>query len=107
MGGDHSQTAKVMIEGAKRWLRRNRTGLTVGFGVIGIGYLATQYIVSKITEARERIAGERTAKEKWVMSMGEKSGTDQPLLAYNGAFNKIKKTALSQSWSYCPRSPKM
>ena len=59
-----------MIEGAKRWLRRNRTGLTVSFGLIGIGYVATQYVISKITEARERIAGERIAKEKWVSSEG-------------------------------------
>ncbi|KAL6713063.1 peroxin [Lecanora helva] len=52
-----------MIEGARRWLRRNRTSLTVGIGVIGLGYVATQYVISKITEARERIAGERIAKE--------------------------------------------
>lgn len=53
-----------MIEGARRWLRRNRTGLTIGFGVVGIGYVAGQYAISKITEARERLAGDRIAKEK-------------------------------------------
>lgn len=53
-----------MIEGVRRWLRRNRTGLTIGFGVIGIGYVAGQYVIAKITEARERMAGDRIAKEK-------------------------------------------
>lgn len=53
-----------MIEGLRRWLRRNRTGLTIGFGVVGIGYVAGQYALSKIAEARERIAGDRISKEK-------------------------------------------
>ena len=53
-----------MIEGARRWLRRNRTSLTIGVGVIGVGYVATQYVVSKISEARERMSGDRIAKEK-------------------------------------------
>jgi len=38
--------------------------LTIGFGVVGIGYVAGQYAISKITEARERMAGDRIAKEK-------------------------------------------
>ena len=53
-----------MIEGAKRWLRRNRTGLTIGLGAIGVGYVATQYVISRITDARERMSGDRIAKEK-------------------------------------------
>ena len=55
-----------MIDATKRWLRRNRTTFAIGFGVIGIGYIAGQYVLSKITEARERMAGDRIAKEKYV-----------------------------------------
>lgn len=55
---------KDMIDGAKRWLRRNRTSLTIGIGVIGIGYAASQYVFSKITEARARMTDDRIAKEK-------------------------------------------
>lgn len=55
-----------MINATRRWLRRNRTGFAIGFGVIGIGYIAGQYVLSKITEARERMAGDRIAKEKYV-----------------------------------------
>lgn len=54
-----------MISATRRWLRRNRTGFAIGFGVIGVGYLAGQYVLSKITEARERMAGDRIAKEKY------------------------------------------
>lgn len=54
-----------MISVTKRWLRRNRTGFAIGFGVIGVGYVAGQYVLSKITEARERMAGDRIAKEKY------------------------------------------
>ena len=57
--------AKRMISATRRWLRRNRTGFAVGFGVIGVGYVAGQYLLSKITEARERMAGDRIAKEKY------------------------------------------
>lgn len=58
-----------MIEGARRWLRRNRTGLTIGIGVIGLGYAAGQYAISKILEARERVAGDRIAKEKYASAI--------------------------------------
>ena len=56
-----------MIEGAKRWLKRNRTTLTIGFGIIGVGYVAGQYVISKISEARERMTSDRIAKDKWVI----------------------------------------
>ncbi|KAJ9371828.1 hypothetical protein DTO282F9_3207 [Paecilomyces variotii] len=52
-----------MIGATKRWFRRNRKGLAVGFGVIGAGYLAGQYVLSKIAEARERMSSDRIAKE--------------------------------------------
>lgn len=53
------------MSATRRWLRRNRTGFAVGFGLIGVGYVAGQYVLSKITEARERLAGDRIAKEKY------------------------------------------
>lgn len=52
-----------MISATRRWLQRNRTGVAIGVGVIGVGYVAGQYVLSKITEARERMAGNRIAKE--------------------------------------------
>ena len=59
-----------MIEATRRWLRRNRTKFAIGFGVVGVGYLAGQYVLSKINEARERMATERTAKEKYDSNEG-------------------------------------
>jgi peroxin-3 len=53
-----------MIGATRRWVQRHRTGLAIGAGVIGAGYLAGQYVLSKISEARERMNSERTAKEK-------------------------------------------
>ena len=55
-----------MITTTRRWLRRNRTGFAIGFGIVGIGYLAGQYVVSKITEVRDRMTSDRIAKEKLV-----------------------------------------
>lgn len=54
-----------MITATKNWLRRNRTNFAIGFGVLGVGYAAGQYTLSKITEAGERMNNERTAKEKY------------------------------------------
>lgn len=45
-------------------MRRNRTPLAIGAGVIGAGYVATQYVVSKLNDARERMSSDRIAKEK-------------------------------------------
>jgi peroxin-3 len=53
-----------MIGATKRWFRRNRKGLAIGAGVVGVGYLAGQYVLSKISEARERMSSDRIAKEK-------------------------------------------
>ncbi|KAI5300342.1 hypothetical protein KEM56_002532 [Ascosphaera pollenicola] len=52
-----------MIGATRRWLRRKRGPIAIGVGVIGAGYLAGQYVISKINEARERMASERTARE--------------------------------------------
>lgn len=53
-----------MFEGVRDWFKRNRARFAVGAGVIAGGYLAGQYVLSKITEARQRMSDERIAKEK-------------------------------------------
>ncbi|KAI9776225.1 MAG: peroxin, partial [Candelina submexicana] len=52
-----------MISATRKWLRRNRTNFAVGFGLLGVGYVATQYVYSKITEARERMSDDRISRE--------------------------------------------
>jgi hypothetical protein len=59
-------SSSIMIGATRRWFRRNRKGLAIGAGVIGAGYLAGQYVLSKITEARERMSSDRIAREKYV-----------------------------------------
>lgn len=54
-----------MITATKNWLRRNRTNFAIGFGVLGVGYLAGQYVFSKIADASERMNNDRAAKEKY------------------------------------------
>lgn len=53
-----------MISASRRWLRRNRTPLAIGAGVVGVGYIATNYVLGKISDARERMSSDRIAKEK-------------------------------------------
>ncbi|KAI1384685.1 Peroxin-3 [Hypoxylon trugodes] len=52
-----------MISATRQWFRRNRTPIAIGVGVIGAGYLATQYVLTKINDARERMSSDRIAKE--------------------------------------------
>ncbi|KAL4928705.1 peroxisomal biogenesis factor 3 [Aspergillus undulatus] len=52
-----------MISATRRWFRRNRKTLAIGTGVIGVGYLAGQYVIGKISEARERMSSDRIARE--------------------------------------------
>jgi len=54
-----------MISATRRWVRRNRTNFAIGFGALGVGYLATQYVFSKISEARERMSSDRIARDKY------------------------------------------
>ena len=56
-----------MITATRRWLRRNRTNFAIGFGVLGVGYVAGLYVLGKISEARERMTADRIAREKYVL----------------------------------------
>ena len=55
---------KVMIASSRKWLRRYRTPMAIGLGVVGVGYVATKYVLIKITDARERMSSDRIAREK-------------------------------------------
>lgn len=57
-----------MFAATRRWFRRNRTPIAIGVGVVGAGYVATQYVLNKLNDARERMSGDRIAKEKCVLS---------------------------------------
>ncbi|ROW17507.1 hypothetical protein VPNG_00926 [Cytospora leucostoma] len=52
-----------MFAATRRWFRRNRTPIAIGLGVVGAGYVATQYILNKLSDARERMSSDRIAKE--------------------------------------------
>jgi peroxin-3 len=60
----------MVFAATKRWFRRNRTPLAIGLGVVGAGYVVTQYVVAKINDARERMSSDRIAKEKYVLIHG-------------------------------------
>lgn len=49
-----------MFAASRRWFRRNRTPLAIGLGLVGAGYVATQYVLRKLNDARS----DRIAKEK-------------------------------------------
>ena len=53
-----------MITATRSWLRRNRTRLAIGAGVVGAGYLAAKYVMGRIEETKERLKADHTAKEK-------------------------------------------
>jgi len=53
-----------MFGATRRWFRRNRTPVAISVGVVGAGYVVTQYVLSKINDARERMSSDRIAKEK-------------------------------------------
>ena len=53
-----------MISATRRWLRRNRTAIAITAGAIGATYVVGQYVLGKISEARERMNLDRIAKEK-------------------------------------------
>lgn len=52
-----------MFASTRQWFKRNRTPLAIGAGVVGAGYVATQYVLRKLNDARERMSSDRIAKE--------------------------------------------
>ncbi|KAI5790104.1 Peroxin-3 [Geopyxis carbonaria] len=52
-----------MLEQTRSFLRRNRSNLAMGFGLAGAGYLAVQYVGTKLSEARNRMMVDRVARE--------------------------------------------
>ncbi|KAK1965370.1 peroxin-3 [Colletotrichum sublineola] len=52
-----------MLEATRQWFRRHRTPLAIGVGVVGAGYIVTQYVLGKVNDARERMGSDRIAKE--------------------------------------------
>ncbi|KAI4189944.1 MAG: hypothetical protein L6R41_001129 [Letrouitia leprolyta] len=52
-----------MIASTRRWFKRNQTNFAVGVGVLGAGYVAGRYALSKVVEARQRMTEDRIAKE--------------------------------------------
>lgn len=52
-----------MIQSTRRWFRRNRANFAIGAGVLTAGYLAGQYALGKLSEARQRMSDERIAKD--------------------------------------------
>ncbi|KAJ5042998.1 uncharacterized protein L3040_004387 [Drepanopeziza brunnea f. sp. 'multigermtubi'] len=52
-----------MFSATRNWLKRNRAPFAIGFGVIGVGYVATQYVLGKFSEVRERMSSDRIARE--------------------------------------------
>jgi len=62
----HAATTTTMLAATRRWFRRNRTPIAIGVGVLGAGYVATNYVLGKLRDARERMSSDRIAKEKYV-----------------------------------------
>lgn len=58
-----------MIAASRRWLKRNSRTIAIGAAVVGSTYIAGQYVVNKIQEARQRMSDDRVAKEKYVWQL--------------------------------------
>jgi peroxin-3 len=54
-----------MFAATRRWFRRNRTTLAYGAGILSAGYVAAQYVLGKLAEARERRNSEHISREKY------------------------------------------
>ncbi|KAI9799693.1 MAG: hypothetical protein M1825_004428 [Sarcosagium campestre] len=52
-----------MLDGVRSWVKRNRTNFALGFGLVGVGYVTTQYVFSKLQEARERMSVDRISND--------------------------------------------
>lgn len=87
-----------MIDATRRWFRRNRTNLAVGAGVIGAGYLAGQYVLGKISEARQRMTEDRIAKEKYgETALLSRMTTDLRSVVSAAALSKTRRIARTLS----------
>ena len=88
-----------MFAATRRWFRRNRTPIAIGLGVVGAGYVATQYILNKLNDARERMSSDRIAKEKCALSSSHIAGEAIKLIgplhltACGGASSRTRRTA--------------
>lgn len=78
--------------------------------MLGAGYLATQYVLGKLTETRQRMSDERIAKEKYVDALKHhlsvqdsrpKTLTVHPVSV--DASNKTRKIAHSLFLLFFPR----
>jgi len=54
-----------MFQSTRGWLRRNRTPLAIGAGIVTAGYLAAQYALNKVNETRQRMTEDRIARDKY------------------------------------------
>ncbi|PUU80535.1 Peroxin-3 [Tuber borchii] len=52
-----------MFTATRNFFRRNRKNFAIGVGLAGAGYLVTNYVLSKLSDARERISSDRIARE--------------------------------------------
>ncbi|KZF22576.1 Peroxin-3-domain-containing protein [Xylona heveae TC161] len=52
-----------MFTATRKWFWRNRGRFAIGLGALGAGYVATQYVLAKLNEARERMSSDRIARE--------------------------------------------
>ena len=41
-----------MIAATRKWFRRYRTPVAIGLGVVGVGYVATQYVLGAVDFGR-------------------------------------------------------
>ena len=53
-----------MIDASRRWFKRHRNKFAVWGAVVGVGYVAGQYVINKISETRERMSIDRICSEK-------------------------------------------
>jgi len=53
-----------MFTATRTFFRRNRKNFAIGVGLAGAGYLVTNYVLSKLSDARERMSSDRIAREK-------------------------------------------
>ncbi|KAJ6264818.1 hypothetical protein Dda_0970 [Drechslerella dactyloides] len=53
----------AMLKQTRNFFRKNRTNLAIGAGVIGTIYLGANYVLGKLSEAKNRMATDRIARE--------------------------------------------